>query len=318
MPPCPAQELLVNTHPPAVRPGALRVWWTAIRPRTLGMAVAPVALGTALAVARGSALDGMVLLATLACALLIQIGTNLYNDAVDFERGTDRPERRGPLRVTLAGWASAAEVKHGALLCLLVALGLGAWLSAVGGVMILAIGLAALLAGWAYSGGPWPISHSPLGEIFVLLFFGVLAVLGSDWLQSRTVDVRDVLAGIAVGAPAAAVLLVNNFRDLDSDLRAGRRTLAAVLGLQHAWKGYAVLMLATPVMLLALALAGLPGALLALVTAPALPELVRRFRAAADGAAFNGVLVDSARTGTRAGMLAAVGISLLNCFPPLA
>lgn len=294
------------------------MWWTAIRPRTLGMSIAPVALGTALAVARGSGLDFAVLLATLSCALLIQIGTNLYNDAVDFERGTDRPERKGPLRVTLAGWATAAEVKRGALLCLLLALALGVWLSAVGGVLIFAIGLAALVAGWAYSGGPWPISHSPLGEFFVLLFFGVLAVLGSDWLQSHAFDWLDVFAGILVGAPAAAVLLVNNFRDLDSDLLAGRRTLAAVLGTDHAWKGYAALVLAMPAMVIAIGLAGLPGALLALLGVPALPALLRRFRAAQDGAALNQVLVDTARTGTRAGLLAALGIVVSVWFFPAA
>ncbi len=166
-------------HPAPSRPGTLAVWWAAIRPRTLGMALAPVMLGTALAVADGAELAWAVLFATVSCALLIQIGTNLYNDAIDFERGTDRPERLGPLRVTLAGWASAAEVKRGALLCLLLALLLGAWLCVVGGALILAIGLASLIAGWAYSGGPRPISHSPLGELFVLLFFGVFAVLGS-------------------------------------------------------------------------------------------------------------------------------------------
>ena len=120
-------------HPLPPRPGTLGVWWAAIRPRTLGMALAPVMLGTALAVADGVELAWAVLLATAACALLIQIGTNLYNDAVDFERGTDHPERLGPLRVTLAGWASAAEVKRAALLCLLLALVLGAWLCVVGG-----------------------------------------------------------------------------------------------------------------------------------------------------------------------------------------
>ena len=175
------------------------MWWTAIRPRTLGMSIAPVALGTALVVARGSGLDFAVLLATLSCALLIQIGTNLYNDAVDFERGTDRPERKGPLRVTLAGWATAAEVKRGALLCLLLALALGVWLSAVGGALIFAIGLAALVAGWAYSGGPWPISHSPLGEFFVLLFFGVLAVLG-DGAVAPVLDPIALLAAHADGS----------------------------------------------------------------------------------------------------------------------
>ncbi|MBL8462488.1 MAG: prenyltransferase, partial [Thauera sp.] len=100
-------------HPAPSRPGTLAVWWAAIRPRTLGMALAPVMLGTALAVADGAELAWEVLFATVSCALLIQIGTNLYNDAIDFERGTDRPERLGPLRVTLAGWASAAEVKRG-------------------------------------------------------------------------------------------------------------------------------------------------------------------------------------------------------------
>jgi len=174
-------------QPAPPRPGTLGVWWAAIRPRTLGMALAPVALGTALAIADGVELAWAVLFATAACALLIQIGTNLYNDAIDFERGTDRPERLGPLRVTLAGWASAAEVKRGALLCLLLALLLGAWLCVVGGGLILAIGLASLVAGWAYSGGPRPISHSPFGELFVLLFFGVFAVLGSHSLQSRWV-----------------------------------------------------------------------------------------------------------------------------------
>ncbi|WP_051174705.1 1,4-dihydroxy-2-naphthoate octaprenyltransferase, partial [Thauera phenylacetica] len=227
--------------PAPPRPGTLGVWWAAIRPRTLGMALAPVMLGTALAVADGVELAWAVLFATAACALLIQVGTNLYNDAVDFERGTDRPERLGPLRVTLAGWASAAEVKRGALLCLLLALLLGAWLCVVGGGLILAIGVASLVAGWAYSGGPRPISHSPLGELFVLLFFGVFAVLGSHWLQSRAVGHLDLLAGLAVGAPAAAVLLVNNYRDLAGDLRAGRRTLAALLGAEGARRAFALL-----------------------------------------------------------------------------
>lgn len=293
------------------RPGALGVWWVAIRPRTLGMALAPVLLGNALALADGGGVDGWVLVATAACALLIQIGTNLYNDAVDFERGTDRPERLGPLRVTLAGWATAAEVKRGALLCLVTALLLGAWLCRVGGPLILAIGLASLVAGWAYSGGPWPVSHSPLGEVFVLLFFGVFAVLGSHWLQTRAFDHLDVLAGLAVGAPAAAVLLVNNVRDLDSDVRAGRRTLAAVLGAERARVVHALLVLAPLVALLLMTASGAPGAALGLMAAPALVALVWRFRTAAGGTALNALLVDTARAGTRGGLLAAAGIAFV-------
>ena len=282
------------------------------RPGTLGMALAPVMLGTALAVADGVELAWAVLLATAACALLIQIGTNLYNDAVDFERGTDRPERLGPLRVTLAGWASAAEVKRGALLCLLLALLLGAWLCVVGGGLILAIGLASLVAGWAYSGGPRPISHSPFGEFFVLLFFGVLAVAGSHWLQSRTTGDLDVIGGLAVGGPAAAVLLVNNFRDLDGDLRAGRRTLAARLGAQGVQQAYAVLVLFPLAAWLVLAAAGLPGAVLGLLAAPVLVRLIQRFRRAEGGVALNAVLADTARAGTRSALMAAAGIILVS------
>ena len=244
--------------------------------------------------------------------MLIQIGTNLYNDAVDFERGTDHPERLGPLRVTLAGWASAAEVKRAALLCLLLALVLGAWLSVVGGLPILAIGAASLVAGWAYSGGPRPISHSPFGEFFVLLFFGVLAVAGSHWLQSRTTGDLDVIGGLAVGGPAAAVLLVNNFRDLDGDLRAGRRTLAARLGAQGVQRAYAALVLFPLVAWLVIAAAGLPGAVLGLLGAPAVASLIPRFRGAEGGAEFNAVLADTARAGTRSALMAAAGIVLVS------
>ena len=269
-------------------------------------------MGAALAFAAAGRLDAAVLLATLACALLIQIGTNLYNDAVDFERGTDHPERLGPLRVTLAGWASAAEVKRAALLCLLLALVLGAWLCVVGGLPILAIGLASVVAGWAYSGGPRPISHSPFGEFFVLLFFGVLAVAGSHWLQSRTTGVVDVIGGLAVGGPAAAVLLVNNFRDLDGDLRAGRRTLAARLGAQGVQRAYAALVLFPLVAWLVIAAAGLPGAVLGLLGAPAVASLIPRFRGAEGGAEFNAVLADTARAGTRSALMAAAGIVLVS------
>ncbi|HNF75578.1 MAG TPA: 1,4-dihydroxy-2-naphthoate octaprenyltransferase [Thauera aminoaromatica] len=299
-------------HPAPSRPGTLAVWWAAIRPRTLGMALAPVMLGTALAVADGAELAWAVLFATVSCALLIQIGTNLYNDAIDFERGTDRPERLGPLRVTLAGWASAAEVKRGALLCLLLALLLGAWLCVVGGALILAIGLASLIAGWAYSGGPRPISHSPLGELFVLLFFGVFAVLGSHWLQSRALGHLDLLAGLAVGAPAAAVLLVNNYRDLAGDLRAGRRTLAALLGAEGARRAFALLVLLPIPTLILIAASGAPGAILGLVGAPALAPLVWRFGRAEGGPALNALLVDTARAGTRTGLLAAAGIVFVS------
>lgn len=291
------------------KPGFVQIWWTAIRPRTLGMALAPVALGNALAAVQ-TRLDLLILAATLGCALLIQIGTNLYNDAVDFERGTDRPERLGPLRVTLAGWASARAVKRAAGLCLLLTLLLGIGLVLVGGWLILAIGLASLVAGWAYSGGRHPISHTPFGELFVLVFFGVLAVAGSHWLQSRQLLWADLLAGLAIGAPAAAVLLINNFRDLATDRQAGRRTLAACLGAQATRRVFAALLAAPIPLLLTVAANGYPGALLGLACWPVFLPLIRQFQGGLSGAALNQLLAATARNGSLLGILAALGIAL--------
>ena len=184
---------------------SLVVWWTAIRPRTLSIAATPVALGSALAWADGASPVWTVLLATLACALLIQVGTNLHNDVADFERGTDRPDRVGPLRVTAAGWVQPASVRMAARSSFGLALLLGFYLVVQGGWPILLMGMASLVAGWSYSGGARPISHTAWGEVFVLVFFGLVAVAGSHWLQQGDAWVDALLCGFIVGFPAAAV-----------------------------------------------------------------------------------------------------------------
>jgi 1,4-dihydroxy-2-naphthoate octaprenyltransferase len=190
----------------------------------------------------------------VACAVLIQAGTNLFNDAADGERGADGPDRLGPRRLTGAGLATAQQVRRAALACFAGAFLGGLYLVTVGGIPILAIGLASLAAGYAYSAGPHPLSHTPWGEAFVLLFFGLVAVAGSYFLQAATPPGPDVLLiGLALGCYAAAVLLVNNVRDLDSDRRTGRRTLAAHLGVERSCRLYALLVLA-PVPMLAAAL----------------------------------------------------------------
>jgi len=166
------------------KPGGLRLWLTAARPRTLPLAASPVLVGTSLAWAEGAPQLWAVALAALLAALLIQVGTNLHNDAADFERGADGADRLGPVRVTAAGWATPRQVRLAALLAFAGAFLLGVWLAFVGGWPIVAVGLASLAAGWAYSGGPRPISHSPFGEIFVLAFFGLVAVGGTHYLQS--------------------------------------------------------------------------------------------------------------------------------------
>jgi 1,4-dihydroxy-2-naphthoate octaprenyltransferase len=299
--------------PPAVfsvPPTGWRVWWTATRPRTLSISATPVLVGTALALAEGAAPAWFAMLAALCCALLIQVGTNLHNDAADFERGTDRPDRIGPLRVTAAGWASPTAVRRAAAISFALAFALGIYLVTVGGWPILIAGIASLLAGWSYSGGRYPISHTPLGELFVLVFFGLVAVAGSHWLQVAAWSANAWLAGIVVGMPAAAVLLVNNYRDLEADLRSGRRTLAAVMGRQRSRLVYAALMLLPFVVLLLLAMHGQKGALLGWLALPFSVSLIRRLRRTQPGPQLNLLLAGTAQAGFTVGLLLSIGLLL--------
>lgn len=221
----------------------LRLWWPAIRPNTLSLAAVPVFAGAALAWSEGAAPRTGLFLLTLATAVLIQAGTNLFNDAQDAESGNDGPDRLGPLRVTGSGLATAGQVRRSAILSFALALAGGITLVAVGGLPILLIGLTALLAGWAYSGGPVPLSHTAAGELFVVAFFGLAAVGGSHYLQAGYLSATALVVGLALGLQAAAVLIMNNLRDLGPDARAGRRTLALVLGRRRAAAAYALLML---------------------------------------------------------------------------
>ena len=229
------------------------LWLLGMRPRTLTMAAVPVILGAVLAWSEGARVDALTFAATLACAVLIQIGTNLFNDASDGARGGDGSERIGPLRLTGAGLASARQVRTAAIACFAAALVAGVYLVWVGGLVILLIGLASLVSGYAYSSGPRPLSHGPWSEIWVIVFFGLVAVAGSYYLQALALpDVAVLLTGIAIGCPAAAVLLVNNVRDCVSDRRVGRRTLAVRLPPGTARWLYAALMV-LPFAVLALA-----------------------------------------------------------------
>lgn len=220
------------------------VWLLGIRPRTLTMAAVPVIVGAVLAWAAGVHPDWVTFAATLGCAVLIQIGTNLFNDARDGERGADGPDRIGPVRITGAGLANPKQVRRAATTCFGVALALGIYLVVVGGVPILLIGLASLVSGYAYSSGPRPLSHGPFGELYVIVFFGLIAVAGSYYLQSGQLpDTPVALTGVAVGCFAAAVLVVNNLRDAVADRAAGRKTLAIRLGERPARRLYGVLLL---------------------------------------------------------------------------
>lgn len=273
-------------------PSLLTRWIAAARPKTLPLTLAPVLAGIALAVAERGQLAPLTALCTLLAAMAIQIGTNLHNDAADFERGTDTPDRLGPPRATAQGWFSASQVRMAAHLMFALAFLLGLFLLWRGGWPILAIGLASLAAGYAYTSGPRPIAYGPFGELYVLLFFGIAAVGGSYYLQTLTFGWTAVLTGFALGLPAAAVLLVNNYRDLETDRTAGRRTFCLLLGRPRARLLYALLLLAPVPMLMA---ADLPGArwplLLALPLALGLS--INLFRGAT-GAALNTQLARTA------------------------
>jgi 1,4-dihydroxy-2-naphthoate octaprenyltransferase len=231
---------------------ALKFWLLAARPKTLLMSLTPLLVGGALAFAENGEFYWMPWLAALLAAIGIQIGTNLHNDVSDYERGADTPERLGPRRATAEGWLSATAVRRGALISFGLSFGLGIYLVWLGGWPILLLGLASLLAGFSYTGGPMPIAYTPLGELFVLLFFGIAAVSGTYYLQTMTLSWTVVIAGIAVGLPAAAVLLINNYRDLETDLKAGKRTLATFVGRPVSRYFYSVMTLLPLVLVLPL------------------------------------------------------------------
>jgi len=211
------------------RPNRLQAWILASRPRTLTAAAAPVFLGSGLAAGRG-AFSIYPALAALFGALLIQVGTNLANDYYDHVRGGDTEDRVGPVRVTQAGLIPPDTVRNATYLVLGVALLLGVYLVWVGGVPVVIIGLASLICAVAYTGGPFPLAYHGLGDLFVFIFFGLVAVGGSYWVQALDFGPEVLLAGFGMGALNTAILVVNNLRDLETDARAGKRTLAVRLG----------------------------------------------------------------------------------------
>jgi 1,4-dihydroxy-2-naphthoate octaprenyltransferase len=302
---------LVAEVPPATRadqPCGWRLWWMAIRPKTLTIAVAPVVAGTALAAAQAGGVAWTPALAALFGALAIQAGTNLYNDVADALRGGDQPMRQGPPRVTALGWATPGRVRAAAMVAFGLAALAGLYLAAVGGWPIVALGGASLVAGWAYSGGPKPIAYTPLGEVFVVAFFGVGAVAGTAWLQGRGPSVSVLGTGVALGLIAAAVLLANNYRDIEADRLAGRRTLAILIGCEPAKVVYGAL-LAGSLALLASPL-GPHGGWLALLALPMVAHLTVRFATQPRGPAFNAILAATAKLQLVVAALVAVGVWL--------
>ena len=214
-----------------------QAWGLAIRPRTLPAAAAGVLMGGALAWR-----DGFFRLdATLVClfaALLLQIGSNLANDVFDFERGTDTPERLGPTRVTQAGLLTSSQVKFGMAVVFVLSALMGLYLIWLGGWVILAIGIAAIISAVAYTGGPFPLGYYGLGDVFVFIFFGLASVAGTYYVQAGDVSSAAWWMTLPPGLIITAILVVNNLRDLENDRKAGKYTLAVMFGEQFAKAEY--------------------------------------------------------------------------------
>jgi len=207
-----------------------RVWMLAARPATLPAAVVPVLVGTGAALHGTHTLDLRIFVPTLLASLLIQIGTNFANDVFDFRRGADTADRLGPLRVTQGGLVTPRQVLAATFVTFGIALLIGLYLVAIGGWPILAIGLICVLSGLLYTGGPWPFGYHGLGDLVCFLTFGVLAVIGTAYLYTLSVTSLDLWASIPVACLVTAILIVNNLRDIDTDRRVGKTTLAVVLG----------------------------------------------------------------------------------------
>jgi len=210
-------------------PGPVEVWILAARPKTLPAAFAPVLVGTAVAWVAGGFRAGPATAAALG-ALLLQIGSNLANDVFDFERGADREGRTGPLRVTQAGLLTPSQVRAGMAIVFGLALLVGIYLTIEAGWPVIVIGLAAIAAAIAYTGGPFPLGYNGLGELFVMIFFGFAAVCGTAFVQATYVPAAAWPAGFAAGCLATAILVVNNVRDIDQDRESGKRTLPVRFG----------------------------------------------------------------------------------------
>ena len=267
----------------------------AARPRTLPAAIAPVLVGTSLAITEGT-FHGLRFAAALLGAIFIQVGTNLSNDYSDARRGADTEDRLGPVRVTAGGLVPPRQVLTATYVSFGLAVLCGVYLIAVAGWVILAIGAASILAGVLYTGGPRPYGYEGLGEVFVFLFFGIVAVTGSYYAQVERLEWEAFVLAVPVGLLASAILVVNNVRDAPTDARVGKRTLAVRLGRRRARDLLAACVYGAFPIPVVVWLAGSFDAWLLLpwLALPLAVPLVRTVRSHDDGPTLNAAL---ARTG---------------------
>jgi 1,4-dihydroxy-2-naphthoate octaprenyltransferase len=285
----------------------------AIRPKTLPAGAMPVVVGSALAFANG-VFKPLPALVALVCALGIQIATNFINEIYDFRKGADTSERLGPTRTVAAGIITEQTMKRVSITLGVSVFVLGLYLVAIGGWPILLIGVLSLLFAWAYTGGPFPIAYSGLGDVFVFIFFGLVAVGGTYYVQALSLPMPVLVAAAAPGAFSVCILLVNNIRDIDTDRKVGKMTLPARIGAPAARALYVALtVLAYLVPFWLVSFGYSPWCLLSLVSLPLAIGMVRTLYAS-DGRALNAVLAGTGKVLTVHGVLFSAGLVIPHIF----
>lgn len=281
-------------------------WILAARPKTLSASIAPVLVGSAMAMHDGHPLRPAIFFCTLTGSILIQIATNYVNDALDFKKGADTSARLGPLRVTQAGLLSVRAMMRGAYVAIALAALCGIPLVVRGGWPLLTIGMASIIAAYVYTGGPYPLAYNGLGELFVMLFFGLIAVGGSYYVQALTIRAAVLLMGAAVGSLAVVLLAINNLRDVENDRVSHKRTMAVRFGARFARFEIAVATLLPFAIVMLLAFNRRSWRLAVPLVALPLAGVLMRKVAASSGAALNRCLALSGLLQWTFGILAAV------------
>jgi 1,4-dihydroxy-2-naphthoate octaprenyltransferase len=307
-----------NSSAPAINeiPPKALVWFYAARPKTLPAAVAPVVVGSALAFSDGLFAFLPAFLALL-CACLIQIGTNYANDLFDFHKGADTEKRIGPVRATQAGWVSSSQMSWATFIAFGLAVLPGIYLVVIGGWVVLAIGIASIAAGIAYTGGPYPLGYHGLGELFVFLFFGLVAVTGSYYVQALTFSATALLLSIPVGLLACAILMVNNIRDIDTDKQAGKNTLAVRFGREGALRLFALTVISSWICLPVFVVCKLASIwiLLPFVLLPGALRHIKAVYSSIEGEVLNELLAATAKLGVLFALLMSLGLLLAVLLP---
>jgi 1,4-dihydroxy-2-naphthoate octaprenyltransferase len=289
----------------------IRAWTLAARPRTLPAAIAPVVLGSAMAIADNH-FAWLPAVAALMVALLLQIGVNLANDYFDYVKGIDTEDRLGPPRVTQSGLIPARQVKHAMLLIMGASLLPGIYLLITGGWPVFLIGIACICAVLAYSGGPFPLASHGLGDLFVFIFFGLVAVCGTYYVQALHLTRMVLLMGVIEGLLITAILVVNNLRDIHTDRQTGKRTLAVIIGERGSRIEYLLLLgwaYAIPVILW-LGSRSSVWVILPIVSLPSALFLMRRVWSDSDGVILNRALANTAKLALVYSLLLSIGLLL--------